>query len=245
MSLRPMVHGAMRPKGANGEVHQPPNHKWAHMSQFWPQNPINPKWPKTTLGPKLAINQSMASGTVRPLLAKFQWGQKGPRGQTQIGHKSVNGLWQPSEATRSAPSKDSPPVQGKTSLSSMYSVLKDQEGIIYHYAPFLLSNPMVTVSGPNYVIPNQVQNPPTILKKDISAIESGNSLEATRRPFKDPNHLALQRMGCYLNIRTIIRAIIRGYQYFQSLSRHQVFSSPCTTQFVPTGCNQASCMALA
>ncbi|MBW0497572.1 hypothetical protein O181_037287 [Austropuccinia psidii MF-1] len=28
-------------------------------------------------------------------------------------------------------------------------------GIIYHYAPFLLSTPMVTVSGPNSMIPNQ------------------------------------------------------------------------------------------
>ncbi|MBW0508088.1 hypothetical protein O181_047803 [Austropuccinia psidii MF-1] len=28
-------------------------------------------------------------------------------------------------------------------------------GIIYHYAPFLLSNPMVTSSGPNSMIPNQ------------------------------------------------------------------------------------------
>ncbi|MBW0466564.1 hypothetical protein O181_006279 [Austropuccinia psidii MF-1] len=69
-------------------------------------------------------------------------------------------------------------------------------GIIYHYEPFLLSNEMVTLSGPNYVTPNQVQNPSQILKEDISAIQSGNSLEATRRPFKDPNHLALQELGC-------------------------------------------------
>ncbi|MBW0576930.1 hypothetical protein O181_116645 [Austropuccinia psidii MF-1] len=105
---------------------------------------------------------------------------------TQIGHKSVHGLWQPSEATRSAPSKDSPPVQWKTSLSSMHSVLKDQEwciySIIYHYEPFLLRNPMVTLSGPNYMIPNQVPNPSPILKEDFSAIQSGNSLAATRRP---------------------------------------------------------------
>ncbi|MBW0488382.1 hypothetical protein O181_028097 [Austropuccinia psidii MF-1] len=74
--------------------------------------------------------------------------------EPQVGHKSVLGLWKPSEATRAAPRKDSPPVQGKTSPSSMHSVLKDQEwciyGIIYHYAPFLLSNPMVELSYPNY-----------------------------------------------------------------------------------------------
>ncbi|MBW0571188.1 hypothetical protein O181_110903 [Austropuccinia psidii MF-1] len=120
--------------------------------------------------------------------------------RTQIGHKSVHGLWQPSEATRSAPSKGSPPVKAKTSLSSLHSVLKDQEwciyDIIYHYAPFLLSNPMVTLSGPNYVIPNQVPNPSPISKEDFSDIQSGNSLAATRRPFNDPNHLALQKLGC-------------------------------------------------
>ncbi|MBW0530737.1 hypothetical protein O181_070452 [Austropuccinia psidii MF-1] len=131
----------------------------------------------------------------------------------------------------------------------MHSVLKDQEwciyGIIYHYSPFLLRNPMVTLSGPNYVIQNQVPNPPQISKKDFSAIQSGNSLAATRRPFKDPNHLALQRLGCHFLIRPILRAILRGYQYFQSLSRHQVFSIPWTTQLVHTGSNKASCMALA
>ncbi|MBW0554494.1 hypothetical protein O181_094209 [Austropuccinia psidii MF-1] len=67
-------------------------------------------------------------------------------------------------------------------------------GMIYHYAPFLLSNPMATFSGQNYVIPNQVPNPSPIPKEDFSAIQSGNFLAATRRPFKDPNHLALQKL---------------------------------------------------
>ncbi|MBW0502794.1 hypothetical protein O181_042509 [Austropuccinia psidii MF-1] len=31
----------MRPRGAKGAVHQPPNHKWAHWSQFWPKNSQN------------------------------------------------------------------------------------------------------------------------------------------------------------------------------------------------------------
>ncbi|MBW0583165.1 hypothetical protein O181_122880 [Austropuccinia psidii MF-1] len=69
-------------------------------------------------------------------------------------------------------------------------------GIIYHYSPFLLSHPMVMFSGPNYMIPNQVPNPSPILKDNFSAIQSGNSLEATRRPLKDPNHLALKEFGC-------------------------------------------------
>ncbi|MBW0512282.1 hypothetical protein O181_051997 [Austropuccinia psidii MF-1] len=191
----------------------------APKPQVGPPEPVfDPKWPKNHL-------------------------------RTQIGHKSVHGLWKPSEATRSAPIKDSPPVQGKTSLSSMHSVLKDQEwciyGIIYHYAPFLLSNPMVTLSEPNHVIPNQVPSPSPFLKKDLSAIQIRNSLAATRRPFEDPNHLALQRLGCHLLIRTIMRAILRGCQFFQSFSRHQIFSISWTAQLVHMGINSASCMALA
>ncbi|MBW0471623.1 hypothetical protein O181_011338 [Austropuccinia psidii MF-1] len=99
-------------------------------------------------------------------------------------------------------------------------------GIIYHYAPFLLRDPMVTFSGPNQVIPNQFPSPSPISKEDSSAIQSGNSLAATRRSFEDPNHLALQRLGYHFLIRTILRKIVRGYQSFQSVSRHKVLSIP-------------------
>ncbi|MBW0481193.1 hypothetical protein O181_020908 [Austropuccinia psidii MF-1] len=90
-------------------------------------------------------------------------------------------------------------------------------GIIYHYEPFFLSNPMVNFSGPN-----QVPNSSPILKEDLSAIQSGNSLAATRRSFKDPNYLALQELGCQFSIRTILREILGSYQSFQSWSRHPV-----------------------
>ncbi|MBW0545234.1 hypothetical protein O181_084949 [Austropuccinia psidii MF-1] len=79
----------MRPIGEKGAVHPPPNHKWAHLSQFWHK-------------------------TQEP----------------QNGHESFHSLWQPPEATSSAQSKDSPPVQGKTSPSSMHPVLKDP-GVVH------------------------------------------------------------------------------------------------------------------
>ncbi|MBW0464405.1 hypothetical protein O181_004120 [Austropuccinia psidii MF-1] len=123
----------------------------------------------------------------------------------------------------------------------MHSVLKDQEwciyGIIYNYAPFLLTNLMVKLSEPYSVIPNQVPSSSPFLKKDFSAIQYGNALAITRRPFEDPNHLPLHRLGCHLLFRTIMSAIVRGYQSFQSLSRHQVFTIPWTTQLVHTGSN--------
>ncbi|MBW0494727.1 hypothetical protein O181_034442 [Austropuccinia psidii MF-1] len=75
----------MRPKGAKVAGHQPPNHKWAHLSQVWPQNDQN------------------------HLI-------------TQIGHKSVHGLWKPPEATSSAQNKDSP--------SSMHPIVKDP-GVVH------------------------------------------------------------------------------------------------------------------
>ncbi|MBW0594180.1 hypothetical protein O181_133895 [Austropuccinia psidii MF-1] len=159
----------MRPKRAKGAVQQSPKPQVGPPEPVLAPNTNQPKMAKkTNLGPKLAINWSMASGNHQRPPAHLK-------------------------------NKDSPPVKGKTSFSSMHSILKDQEwciyGIIYHYAPFLLSNPMVTPSGPNYVIPNQVPNPSPILKEEFSAIQSGNSLAATRRSFEDPNYLALQESG--------------------------------------------------
>ncbi|MBW0480300.1 hypothetical protein O181_020015 [Austropuccinia psidii MF-1] len=83
----------------------------------------------------------------------------------------------------------------------MHPILMDPGVVhIWYNIPLctiLFSNPMVTFSGPNYMIPNQVPNPSPILKEDLSAIQSGNSSAAIRRPFKDPNHLALQELGCH------------------------------------------------
>ncbi|MBW0585276.1 hypothetical protein O181_124991 [Austropuccinia psidii MF-1] len=95
--------------------------------------------------------------------------------------------------------------RGRFSLPQCTPYSRIQEwciyGIIYHYEPFLLRNPMVMFSGPNYMIPNQVPNPSPILKEDFSATQFGNSLEATRGPFKDHNYLALHELGCQFSSR--------------------------------------------
>ncbi|MBW0469280.1 hypothetical protein O181_008995 [Austropuccinia psidii MF-1] len=53
-------------------------------------------------------------------------------------------------------------------------VCRNQEwciyGIIYHYAPFFLRNPMVMFSGHNYSIPNQVKKSITHLKDRIQPL---------------------------------------------------------------------------
>ncbi|MBW0520880.1 hypothetical protein O181_060595 [Austropuccinia psidii MF-1] len=46
-------------------------------------------------------------------------------------------------------------------------------------------------------------------------------------------------VGLPILIRTILRAILRGSQSFQSLSRNQVLRIPWTTQLVHKGSNQA------
>ncbi|MBW0548440.1 hypothetical protein O181_088155 [Austropuccinia psidii MF-1] len=151
-----------------------PNHKWAHLSQYWPPISSVPKMVKRTPGPKLAKNHSLAifhpltSGNDQMLPAQFQ--------------------------------KVFPSIQGKDSLSPMYSIPRIQAwyiyGIIYHYAAILPRNPMVIFSGPKYQIPIQVSKSLTHFKGSHFSHSALRSLAATRRPFKDPNHLALQELGC-------------------------------------------------
>ncbi|MBW0491822.1 hypothetical protein O181_031537 [Austropuccinia psidii MF-1] len=138
--------------------------------------------------------------------------------EPQVGHKSVHGLWKPSEATRSAPSRDSPPVQGKTSLPSMHSILKDQEwciyGIIYHYAPFSLRNQMVTLSGPSYMIPNEVPKSITIFKGGLLSYSVWQFLGGYQKTIPGPQPPGPAVVGLSILTRTILRVILRGNQSY-------------------------------
>ncbi|MBW0535929.1 hypothetical protein O181_075644 [Austropuccinia psidii MF-1] len=60
--LSPVGHGTyqaplgvilMRPKGAKEELQQPPNHKWTHLSPFWPKIAKGPRTQGTQNGHKL------------------------------------------------------------------------------------------------------------------------------------------------------------------------------------------------
>ncbi|MBW0558617.1 hypothetical protein O181_098332 [Austropuccinia psidii MF-1] len=56
--------------------------------------------------------------------------------------------------------KHSPQLKGNSFIPPCTPYSRLQEwciyGIIYHYAPFLLRNSIVTFSGPNATLPNQV-----------------------------------------------------------------------------------------
>ncbi|MBW0564296.1 hypothetical protein O181_104011 [Austropuccinia psidii MF-1] len=212
----------MRPKGERGPI-----------SHF-----------KGQVGPKPQVDPPVP--ILAPNLISPKNGHKDPR--TQIGHfqplASLNHQRPPAQAQEAFPS-----IQWKDSPSPIYSIPGIQEwcvcGIIYHYAPILLSNPMVMVSGPNYAIPNQIPKSITHCEASLFSHSVLKSLEATRRLFKDHNHLARQELGC-----TFFQDYSKGsfkrllvIQSFVNASSTSVF--PWTTQLVHTGGIQASCMALA
>ncbi|MBW0553699.1 hypothetical protein O181_093414 [Austropuccinia psidii MF-1] len=131
---------------------------------------------KSTPGPKLAKNHSLE--IFEPLASG---NHQSPPVHSQKAFHSIHG-------------KDSP--------SPMYSVPRIQAwciyGIIYHYAPILLTNQMVMFKGPNYSFSIQVPKSITHFEGSLFSHSVFQSLEATRRPLKDPNHLALQELGCII-----------------------------------------------
>ncbi|MBW0574506.1 hypothetical protein O181_114221 [Austropuccinia psidii MF-1] len=173
--------------------------------------PLGPFWPNSN-----EVKRGQGGGSSAPT-ARFGPKMSKNHLRTQIGHKSVHGLWQPSEATRSAPSKDSPPVQGKTSPSSMHSVLKDPR-VVHIWCNIPLCTIFAQQSKGD-IFRTQLHDSKSSNKsitnfkeRIFQLFQLGNSLEATRRPFKDPSHLDLQVLGCHFLIRTILREILRGYQ---------------------------------
>ncbi|MBW0571950.1 hypothetical protein O181_111665 [Austropuccinia psidii MF-1] len=110
--------------------------------------------------------------------------------RTQIGHfqplASGNHQRPPAQVQKAFPS-----IQGKDSPSPRIQAWCIY-GIIYHCAPILLRNPMVMFSEPKYVIPIQVPKSITHFEGNLFSNSVFQSLVATRRPFEDPNHLALQ-----------------------------------------------------
>ncbi|MBW0512221.1 hypothetical protein O181_051936 [Austropuccinia psidii MF-1] len=165
-----MVHGTIRPLLAQipGGSSSAPKSKWAHLSQFWPQIPINPEMAKRPSGPKMGIIQSMASGNHQRPPAQLQ-----------------------ARIT---------PGSGKDFLPSMHPILKDP-GVVHIWYNIALCTIFSQKSngdifGTKLGDFESIPNPSPISKEVSPATPSGNSLAATRRPFEDPNHLALQELGC-------------------------------------------------
>ncbi|MBW0525418.1 hypothetical protein O181_065133 [Austropuccinia psidii MF-1] len=131
----------------------------------------------------------------------------GPRSQgTQFGHSGhiPSRLQEWPLAVTMGP--QSPSQRGFPSRSgtSLTQVCGNQGwciyGIKYHYASFFLRSPMVKVSGPNYIILIQVPKSITNLRGRLFSHSVLQSLKATRRPLEDPNHLAMQELGCHFTL---------------------------------------------
>ncbi|MBW0520937.1 hypothetical protein O181_060652 [Austropuccinia psidii MF-1] len=140
-----------------------PNHKWAHLSPSLAPISTILYWPKRNPGNKLATFN--------------QW----PLASTR-GHQLRS-------------SKVFPQFRGRPLLHQCTPYQRIQVwciyGRIYHYAPFLLSNPMEMFSGPNCVLSIQVPKSITHFEGRIFNHLVLQSLAVTRRPVEDPNYLAL------------------------------------------------------
>ncbi|MBW0466995.1 hypothetical protein O181_006710 [Austropuccinia psidii MF-1] len=99
---------------------------------------------------------------------------------------------------------------------------------------------------------DQIQQSQIKVPRSNAHLEGGHfnssvwqSVAAIRRPFKDPNHLALQELGCQFHSGLFQGHSQRLYSPLISCQGINYFNTPWTTQLVHTGVNQATCMSLA
>ncbi|MBW0520117.1 hypothetical protein O181_059832 [Austropuccinia psidii MF-1] len=126
----------MRPKGA---------------SQVGPKPQLGPPEPflaTTSLDPKVTKNLMDTILAINPVGPNFGHGPPWTNSSAMAsGNHQISSV------------RLSPQLQGISSFPPYHPYSRLQAwciyGIIYHYAPFLLSNPMVTFSGPNSTFPNQ------------------------------------------------------------------------------------------
>ncbi|MBW0464516.1 hypothetical protein O181_004231 [Austropuccinia psidii MF-1] len=141
-----------------------------HEPNFGP----NLKRPKMTQG-----TQKPQNGHPWPYTARLhQWPL-----ETTRGHQLIT-------------SRVSPQVKGNPFPQLWTPHCRNQEwgiyGIIYHYAPFFLRNPIVTLSRLHSFISSHITISPVHLKKNTQIYSSWKFMVESTRPFEDTNHLALQ-----------------------------------------------------
>ncbi|MBW0465798.1 hypothetical protein O181_005513 [Austropuccinia psidii MF-1] len=137
--------------------------------------------------------------------------------------------------------EDLPSRQGKTSLQSWTLGYKKQKwgiyGIIYHYAPFSseIQWQYFQDSMSSFHIMSPVHH--SISKEGLS-YSSLQSMEVSRRPFKDTNHLVLQVLA-FSTHQGRFQEVLNFQISFQGIKSS---SAPLTTQLAQTGFIQETCM---
>ncbi|MBW0562686.1 hypothetical protein O181_102401 [Austropuccinia psidii MF-1] len=194
-------------------------------------------------GPTPLIMESKAStahgghkpqvGPPEPILAPKlngpKNGQKDPR--FKIGREPPSATFQPlASGDHQRPpaqiQQDLPPIQRKDSPSPMYSIPRIQAwciyGIIYNYAPILLSNPMSMLSRPNYYFSNKVPKYITHFQSNSFQSFSLAICGSYQKTIKVPQPPGPAAVGLNFLFRIIPIVISRGYQSFNQFSRNQV-----------------------
>ncbi|MBW0502374.1 hypothetical protein O181_042089 [Austropuccinia psidii MF-1] len=237
LPLQPTVHtlrsvGPLEPfwpksneakRGLGGSLSAPksrwvPNHKWAHLSQFWPQTPTNSEMAKTPQDPKIGHNS--VHGLWKP--------PEATRSAPSKDSLQVQGKFFPSSMHPTL--KDPGVVHIWYNIQLCTILAQKSNGDAFRTKLCdSKSSPQSITNFEGGFFSYSVRKFPGSYQKTIQG----------------PQPPGPAGVGLSILIRNILMAILRGYQLFQSLSRNQVLTIPWITELVHRGINQASCMALA
>ncbi|MBW0495229.1 hypothetical protein O181_034944 [Austropuccinia psidii MF-1] len=187
----------MRPKGAKGEPS-------SYQGQVGPKPQLDPPEPILAINP---LDTKMAIEPVGRIFGHGTLFQPWPLATTR-GHQTSSASF----SLKLGVILSTPPC-------TAYSRLQEWciYGIIYHYAPFLLSNSMVTFSGPNPTIPNKgpkIQRP--FSKEDSLTHQSRNPWRQSEDHSRIPITWFCRSWGGNF-IQDYSKGILRGYTVFQSV----------------------------
>ncbi|MBW0495074.1 hypothetical protein O181_034789 [Austropuccinia psidii MF-1] len=208
-----------------------------HLGPFWPN--LN----KAKKGPR---GQSLSPNT--------RWGRPEPVFGPELAKKALGPLWTPFSSMASGnPQRppasqihSSPQLKGK--IFPFLHAPRTQgcrDGIIYHYAPFFLSNPMVTLSGSISMTPNQgPQIPLPISKEDSSAHQSGNH-GGYQKIISGPQPPGPAGVGLAILPGSFQGPFSEVIHHSISCQGSKYFNAPWKTQLIHTSSNQSTCTSLA
>ena len=238
--LGPFWPNPMRPKGAKGGSHLAPkarwvpNHNWAHLSHFWPPIPWTQNGPKNTLDPFLAINPSGPIFGPGPPWTNFTVMASGNQ-QRPPNHLN----------------KHFPQLKGNSFLSFMHSVLKIAGVVhIWYYIPLCTiftqqSNGDVFRTQFHLSISRSII-PTPIFEGGLFSLSVWQSMAVIQKIIQGSQPPVSAGVGLVQFIQDYSKVNSQEVlHHLNQLSRHQVFNTPWTTQFIRTGLIQSTCMALA
>ncbi|MBW0593044.1 hypothetical protein O181_132759 [Austropuccinia psidii MF-1] len=129
-----------------------------------------------------------------------------------------------------------PPIPPCTPYSRLQEWCID--GIIYHYAPFLPSNSMVTLSGPNSMISNQCPKIQCPFRRRTPQLISLAIHGGYQKAIPGPQPPGPAEVGLEIISRLFQGPFSEIIHHSISFQGSKYFNPPWTTQLVHTGSNQ-------